>query len=258
MSYLEDLFSLNGKVAVVTGASRGLGKAMAEAVCRAGATTVLVATNKTLLQETQQRLVDDGLDAHVITADLSDPEAGNRLIDQVAEDHARIDVLANCAGVTMQGHALDYTDDDWNKTLQVNLAAPLQLTRRAGAIMKEQGTGGSIINITSIAAERGAANNPAYGASKGGLKMMTKCLAEDLSPFGIRVNNLGPGYFRTDMSTFSWNDPERRKQRSASTMLGRWGMPEDLAGLTVLLASDAGSYITAQDFYVDGGWLAKL
>jgi gluconate 5-dehydrogenase len=118
--------------------------------------------------------------------------------------------------------------------------------------------GGSIINITSIAAELGAGDNPAYGASKGGLKQLTKFLAHDLAAHGIRVNAIGPGYFHTDMGALSWNDPEQRAQRAASTMLGRWGEPEDLAGVAVLLASDAAGYITGQDFYVDGGWLAKL
>jgi gluconate 5-dehydrogenase len=116
---------------------------------------------------------------------------------------------------------------------------------------------GSIINITSINAERGFPGNPAYVAAKGALKQLSKALAVDLAPYGIRVNNIGPGYFHTDMTNGSWQDPERRAQRSNHTLLGRWGEGADLAGLVILLASPAAAYITGQDFYVDGGWLAK-
>ena len=123
-------------------------------------------------------------------------------------------------------------------------------------MMKDQG-GGSIINITSIGAELGFPNNPAYIAAKGALKQLTKSLALDLGPFGIRVNNIGPGYFRTDMTKGSWNDPQLEEDRIRRTILGRWGEPDDLAGAAIFLASEASRYITGQDLYVDGGWLAK-
>ena len=122
--------------------------------------------------------------------------------------------------------------------------------------MKKQGSG-SIINITSIAAELGLPDNPAYMAAKGALKQLTKSLAFDLGPFGVRVNNIGPGYFQTDMTKFGWSDPERFEARARRTLLGRWGEPNDLAGAVIFLASDASRYITAQDLYVDGGWVAK-
>ena len=122
--------------------------------------------------------------------------------------------------------------------------------------MSEQG-GGSIINITSIAAEVGFPDNPAYQAAKGALKHLTRSLAVDLGSSGVRVNNIGPGYFKTDMTKGSWSDPEKREERSNRTLLGRWGVPEDLAGVVVFLASEASSYVTGQNIYVDGGWLAK-
>ena len=122
--------------------------------------------------------------------------------------------------------------------------------------MKDQG-GGSIINITSIGAELGFPNNPAYIAAKGALKQLTRSLALDLGSFGIRVNNIGPGYFRTDMTKGSWNDPQLEEDRIRRTILGRWGEPDDLAGAVIFLASEASRYITGQDLYVDGGWLAK-
>jgi NAD(P)-dependent dehydrogenase (short-subunit alcohol dehydrogenase family) len=257
MSYLEQLFSLDQKVAVVTGASRGLGQGIAAALLKAGATTVLVSTNQERLDATHQDFVAQNLKATAHACDLSVPEQLDTLVDHVIAAHGRIDVLVNAAGVTFTEDLLDYPDEYWEKTLRVNLEAPYRLVKNFARTMKEQG-GGSIINITSIAAERGGSNNPAYAAAKGGLKQMTKALASDLAPFGIRVNNIGPGYFRTDMTNYSWDDPERRAMRTQSTMLGRWGMPADLAGIAVLLASDASSYITGQDFYVDGGWLAKI
>ena len=256
MPYLENLFSLQGKVALVTGATRGLGRAMAAALLRAGATVVLNGSNATGLTETTQQLQAAGLSATSFAADLSDPQQVVQLAESVLRTQPRIDVLVNNAGVTFPHELADYPDDFWQKTFRVNLEAPFQLARRLAPRMKEQG-GGSIINISSIGAELGFPNNPAYGAAKGALKQLTKSLAVDLGPFGIRVNNLGPGYFHTDMANFSYSDPERRQARAGRTLLGRWGEPDDLTGAVIFLASDASRYMTGQDLYLDGGWLAK-
>ena len=140
--------------------------------------------------------------------------------------------------------------------MSVDLYAPFALCRVFSPLMAKNG-GGSIINITSINAERGFSDNPAYAASKGGLRQLTNALANDLAASNIRVNTVGPGYMRTDMTLKSWEDTERRSKLEERTMLGRWGLPDDLAGITLLLASEASSYITGQHIYVDGGWLAK-
>ncbi len=256
MAYLEELFSLRGKVALVTGASRGLGRASAEALLRAGATVVLTGSNAALLDETTRHFRDQGLPASAVVCDLSDPAQIARLLDFVLREQPRIDILVNAAGVTFTHNLCEYPDEAWQRTLQINLTAPFQLARGLAPRMKEQGAG-SIINITSIAAEMGFPNNPAYQAAKGALKQLTKSMAADLGPFGIRVNNLGPGYFKTDMSKGSWADPERREARKTRTLLGRWGEPDDLAGAVIFLASDASRYMTGQDLYVDGGWLVK-
>ena len=257
MSYLENLFSLQGKIALVTGASRGLGQGMAEALLKAGATAILVGRDPVRLDEAHRALHDQGLDAVPYPCDLAEPRALGDLVDYTTRTWGRLDILLNNAGVTT-GHDLEtYPDSAWAHTLHLNLEVPFRLARSFAGLMKAQQSG-SIINITSIAAERGGPDNPAYAAAKGGLKQLTKSLAADLAPHGIRVNNIGPGYFRTDMTDYSWKDPQRRAQRTASTLLGRWGAPEDLAGMVILLASDASAYITGQDFYVDGGWLAKL
>ncbi len=256
MSYLEQLFGLNGKVAVVTGASRGLGHAMAAALLKAGAKVILVSSNQTRLEEATSGFVAAGLDAIGQRCDLADPAQIDELIATVRREHGRVDVLVNNAGISNGHPVFEFPEDAWARTLQVNLNAAFQLARGFGAMMAQQKSG-SIINVTSLNAEQGFPGNPAYVASKGALKQLSKALAVDLAPHGIRVNCIGPGYFNTEMNGKSWADPERRAARSGRTLLGRWGEPEDLAGAVLLLASSAGSYITGQDVYVDGGWLAK-
>lgn len=255
MSYVDRLFSLKGRTALVTGASRGLGRGIAEALLRAEADVILVSSNEDRLQASADELKANGNEPSTYPCDLTDRDQVAGLIEHV-EQKGRLDVLVNCAGTTSGHHTLDYPDEDWDRTLRIHLDAPFLLARGLGRLMGNDG-GGSIINITSLNAERGFPDNPAYVAAKGALKQLTKALAEDLGPHGIRVNNVGPGYFRTDMTSGSWNDPKRREARTSRTILGRWGEPSDLAGVVILLASDASSYITGQDIYVDGGWLTR-
>jgi NAD(P)-dependent dehydrogenase (short-subunit alcohol dehydrogenase family) len=257
MRYLEKLFSLEGKLAVVTGGSRGLGKGMAEALLNAGAEVILVSADENRLRATTDEFAAAGLKATCQPCDLSSAEDIEQLCDTIEGAHDRLDILVNAAGVTSGwDDVLQYPDEAWERTLKINLEAPFRLCRRLGRLMTQEG--GSIINITSLAAERGAPDNPAYGAAKGGLKSMTRSLAVSLGKHGIRVNNIGPGYIQTDMTGLSWNNPELRERRRQSTILKRWGQPDDLAGVVVLLASEASSYITGQDLYVDGGWLSNF
>ena len=256
MSYLDNLFSLRGKVAMVTGATRGLGRAMAKALLLADAGVILVGSNARRLNETADAFRSDGLVASAMACDLAEPTQIEKLVEDTLLQHDRFDVLVNNAGVSFTHSVLDYPDDAWRRTLAVNVEAPFQLARRLSPLMKDTG-GGSIINITSINAELGFPDNPAYAVAKGGLSQLTRALAADLGPHGIRVNNIGPGYFKTDMAQRSWNDPRRRRERARRTLLGRWGEPDDLAGAVVFLASDASSYITGQSLYIDGGWLVK-
>ncbi len=256
MTYLEKLFGLSGRIAVVTGASRGLGHAITEALLRAGAHVILVSANKGALETATAKFVSEGLGASSYCCDLADNAQIADLIAYVRTSHGQLDVLVNNAGMSDGHPVFEFPDDAWARTLQVNLSAAFFLARGLGALMAERNSG-SIINITSLNAEQGFPGNPAYVASKGALKQLSKALAVDLGPRGIRVNCIGPGYFHTDMNARSWKDPERHAARSGRTMLGRWGEPEDLAGAVLLLASSASSYITGQDIYVDGGWLAK-
>ncbi|MBM79118.1 MAG: 2-deoxy-D-gluconate 3-dehydrogenase [Planctomycetaceae bacterium] len=255
MSFLDSLFSLHGKRAVVTGAARGLGLAMTEGLLHAGADVVMVGSNEERLNEEAAIFESKGLRATPMTCDLAEPEQLSALIDNILTG-GPVQVLVNNAGVTHTHELAEYPDEAWNHTFDVNVRAPFQLAKRLSPIMIEN-RGGSIINITSIAAEVGMPNNPAYIAAKGALKQLTCALAADLGEYGVRVNNIGPGYFKTDMAQLSWNDPERRKARAERALLKRWGEPIDLVGAVIYLASDASSFVTGQSLYVDGGWLAK-
>jgi len=255
-NYLGDLFGLQGKVAVVTGAGRGTGRVIAQGLLEAGASVILVDLNEKNLIESSAAFRGRKLAAAHYCCDLSCHDQIAGLVEFVTRQFGRIDILVNNAGVTFGADILEYPSDLWARTFAVNLEAPFKLAQQFGQMMKNQGNG-SIINITSIGAELGFPNNPAYVASKGGLKQLTKALAVDLGKFGIRVNNIGPGYFKTDMTKGSWDNPELRAERTRRTILNRWGESQDIVGLIIFLASEASSYITGQDIYVDGGWLAK-
>jgi NAD(P)-dependent dehydrogenase (short-subunit alcohol dehydrogenase family) len=256
VSYLESLFSLAGDVAVVTGAARGNGRAMARALAEAGASVVLTDVLGDALSDTCGALAAEGLQISEVTADLTDDSAAETIIGFALRRYGRVDVLVNSAGISRPHATLEYPDASWDATYAVNLRAPFRLSRAAARVMRESGRG-SIINVTSLNAELGFPDNPAYVAFKGALKQLTKSLAVDLGVYGIRVNSIGPGYFRTDMTKQSYADPELRRQRAGRTALGRWGEPEDLAGAVIYLASGASAYVTGQDLYVDGGWLAR-
>jgi NAD(P)-dependent dehydrogenase (short-subunit alcohol dehydrogenase family) len=228
VSYLDDLFSLTGRVAVVTGGARGNGLAMADALRGAGAEVI----------------VFDKLNGDDVTS-----EAARR---RIFSGLRRLDVLVNNAGIALPGTS----SFDWDRTYEVNLRAPFELCKLAAEKMIEQRSG-SIINITSICAELAQPNNPAYISSKGGLRQLTRALALDIGPYGIRCNCIAPGYIDTDMTRADWSDKNREKARTERTMLKRLGEPKDLAGAVVFLASDASSYMTGQDIVVDGGWSVK-
>jgi len=241
------LFDITGKNILVTGGSSGNGLAIVRALNDMGANVTAVDI---------KRLPKD-IDKAVqfIQCDLSDI----RKVDSVfsgLEALEALDVLVNNAGITIGNHTLEYTLDDWQKTHNVNLLAPFRISQHCANKMKLNNKG-SIINISSLAAELGFPGNPAYVASKGGLKLLTKAMAYDLSEFNIRVNSIGPGYIKTSMTKKSWNDEELRTSRTQRTLLNRWGEGTDLIGAVVFLSSVASEYITGQEIYVDGGWLSK-
>lgn len=250
----DKLFSLKGRVAVVTGAARGNGEAIARAFLGAGAVVYFLDLLGAELSALRRGLKSPR--ARFAVADVTDTTAMERVLKGVFARERRLDILVNNAGVTLPETAQTYGADKWARTQAVNLEAPFRISQIAFPFLRRTG-GGVIINLTSVYSELGGSNNPAYVASKGGLKQLTKALAVDWAKYNIRVNNLGLGYFRTPMTRRSYGNPRLRAQRTARMMLNRWGENGDLAGPALFLASDASRYMTGQDLYIDGGLLAK-
>lgn len=249
-----DLFSLSNKVAIVTGAARGNGKAIARGFLEAGATVYFIDILKKELLKTIKEINNEN--AKYIVADITNKDALKKIVIRAYNENGKIDILVNNAGITISELSEFYSQKSWDKTYKVNLEAAFQLSQMVAKYMIKQKSG-VIINITSIGAERGFPDNPAYAAFKGGLKQLSKALANDWAKYNIRVNNLTPGYIKTNMTKKSWENPVFQKERLQKTMLGRWGEPDDLVGPAIFLASNASSYITGHDLYVDGGWLSK-
>jgi len=237
---IDNIFSLKDKVAIVTGASGGNGAAILRGFYDYGATVF----NLDIKPGDEKN--------NFIECDITNKENVEQIIEYIINEYGTIDILVNNAGVTYGG----YSDEAWEKTYNVDLKAPYVLSKMVGEEMRKN-LNGSIINITSLNSELAFPDNPAYVAMKGGLKQLTKALAYDLGKYNIRVNNVGPGYMKTNMTKKSWSDSKTYEERKNKTVLQRWGEPSDLIGVTIFLASDASSYITGQDIYVDGGWLIK-
>lgn len=244
------LFSLEGKIAIVTGTSRGNGATIARALLAAGA--FVYCLQRTAVPE---NTIKDQK-AKTYTVDVTDSKNLAKVVHAIAEEAGRIDVLVNNAGITIGNSSENYTIEDWDKTFNTNLRAVFIISQLVAVHMAKKNSG-VIVNITSINAEQGFPGNPAYVSSKGGLKQLSKALAYDWAKYGIRVNNLGLGYFQTDMTKKSFHNPELKKQRDQHILLNRWGEPNDLIGPIVFLCSNASRYMTGQDLYIDGGWLAK-
>lgn len=249
MSWVERLFSIEGKVALVSGSSRGIGYAIADGLASAGAIVVGVGRSPgSLLPRPRQFDYKE--------CDVTDRVAFDSICSETLTNHGPIAIYIHAAGVSLPstdpGDALAI----FHTTVSCNLEAAYACCVAVGGQMA-QGGGGSIINVTSIGSVLGFANNPGYVAAKGGLRMMTKALAMDLGPNNIRVNNLAPGYIRTRMTEASFTDPSAHEDRLSRMIIKRWGVPKDLVGAAIFLASDASSYITGQDIFVDGGWTAK-
>jgi len=248
-SFSNDLFSLEGKTALLTGGGRGIGQAIASGLTKAGASVAIFEKN------IEQNILPDKI--KIYTVDLIKHIDLEQHFNDFINDFGAINILINNAGITKSSPSENYSENDWKTTLDINLSSIFLMCQLAGRKMIQQEIGGSIINVTSIGGSQGFPNNPAYCASKGGVRQLTKALALDWGKYGIRVNNLVPGYTHTPMNQKSWEDNNLRQERATHAMLGRWAEPEDMIGAAIFLASDASSYVTGSDLYVDGGWNAK-
>lgn len=251
-----DAFKLDGKVAVVTGAGRGIGKAYALALAEAGADVATVDVHAA--EETCAAIRALGRKAQAYAVDLSGAEKeAAPLVARVVKDFGRLDILVNNAGIIRREPFTEHSAANWNDVIAVNLSAPFFLSQAACRQMIAQGQGGKVINIASMLSFQGGILVPGYASSKGGIKSLTMLMANELAPHRICVNAIAPGYIATDNTAPIRANPERNQAILDRIPAGRWGTPEDLKGICVFLASPASDYMTGATVNVDGGWLAR-
>ena len=260
---MENIFSLEGKVALVTGAAHGIGYAMAKALAKAGATLAFNSSNKESLEKGLKAYKADGIDAHGYVCDVTDEVAVNRMVEEIEKEIGVIDILVNNAGIIKRIPMCETTLSEFKQVIDVDLVAPFICAKAVIPSMIKKG-GGKIINICSMMSELGRETVSAYAAAKGGLKMLTKNIASEYGEYNIQCNGIGPGYIATSQTA-----PLREKQADGSrhpfdsfiiskTPAARWGDPEDLEGPTVFLASKASDFVNGHILYVDGGILAYI
>jgi NAD(P)-dependent dehydrogenase (short-subunit alcohol dehydrogenase family) len=252
-AYLDELFSLAGRVALVTGGSSGIGRVIAEALGRAGARVVVMARREGPLRETVRELAETGVDAAYVSADLADRQALHAAADRATEPYGEPDILVTAAAINLRPPLSTLSVSDWDTTMAINLDAPFLLGQRYAPGMAERGWG-RIVNLVSQQAVRAFGNSGAYGASKGGVAALTRSQAEAWSRYGVCCNAIAPGVVRTPMTAATFADPQRAAATAARTMVGRNGEAEDFAGLAVFLTSPSCAFLTGQTIFLDGGF----
>jgi len=255
-SGILEAFRLDGKVAIVTGASRGLGQAMAAALAQAGADVAGVGTGPaspdtaTLVEAAGRRYVH-------ISADLSSTAPIAEIVAATKRAFGRIDILVNNAGIIRRNDSVDFTEEDWDAVMNVNLKSVFFLSQAVAREFITQGSGGKIINIASLLSFQGGIRIPSYTSAKSGIRGLTMLLSNEWAAKGIQVNGIAPGYMVTDNTEALRNDTKRYNEILGRIPAGRWGDPEDMAGAVVFLSSQASNYINGQILAVDGGWLGR-
>ena len=257
-SYLEEKFGLHGKVALVTGSSRGLGHAMARALALAGADVIVNGRDAAKLAPVVAALsaAAPGAKFHALAADLGNRAEVERMIRDAIAWHGRLDILVNNAGIIRRAPAAEHSDADWDAVLRVNLDGVFTAARAAGQHMLARGSG-KIINVASLLTFFGGITVPAYAASKGAVGQLTKALSNEWAGRGVNVNAIAPGYMRTDNTAALQADPVRSKEILSRIPAGRWGEAGDLEGAVVFLASAASDYLSGHILAVDGGWCGR-
>lgn len=252
-----DYFKLDGKTAIVTGASRGLGRGMAVGLAEAGADLILVARSEEGLSETADMIEEQGQEALPVACDVTDIDGFKEdVIEKGKDKFGSLDILINNAGIIRRAPAHEHSDEYWDDVIDVNLSSLFKISREVGNVMIDQGRG-KIINIASLLTYFGGITVPSYAASKGGVAQVTKALANEWAEHNIQINAIAPGYYETDNTAPLQEDEERYEAISERIPAGRWGQPEDLKGAAVFLASEASNYVNGHVMLVDGGWMAR-
>lgn len=247
-------FNLDGKVAIVTGGGRGIGKAIALGLAQAGADVAVASRTMEDLEKVAEEIRKSGRKSLALKADLTLMEDIENLVSKVKEEFGKIDILVNNSARSFMRSFFDFKEDGWDKIFDTNVKGLFFLSREVAKIMKDQ-KGGRIINITTVGAEKAGPMLGPYHASKAAVKMLTQCMAVEWAQFGINVNAVGPGLTRTDFSKPIWSNPEVSKRVSVNIPKGRLAEPEEMVGAVIYLASDASNYVTGHSLYVDGGSL---
>lgn len=253
----DSRFSVKDKVTLVSGGSRGIGRALAAGFHQAGAQVVITGRDEESLTEAAQQMAGNGRSVETMVCDVSDVAAIQQMVDSVHQKYGRIDVLLNVAGVNIRQPAMDFTEEQYDFVVDINLKGAFFVAQNVGRHMSHQGHG-SIINIDSLNTYAPLKNVLPYAMSKGGVVMMTRGLAVELGSAGVRVNTIAPGFILTDLTQKLWADPAMRAWGETNTPLGRLGEVEDLVGTAVFLGSDASAFMTGQVVRVDGGFTAGL
>ncbi len=251
------MFDLTLKIALVTGASRGLGFAIAEGFAKQGAIVVLNGRDPQTLEKSAKHIRSNGGRAHIACFDVTDASAIKAAVAHIRDTIGEIDILVNNAGIQHRQLIADLPEADWRRVLDTNLTAPFLMAQAVAPSMVERKSG-KIINICSLTSEVGRASVAPYTTAKGGLKMLTKSMAVEWAKDNVQVNGIGPGYFLTEMNTALVEDETFNNWVCNRTPAGRWGNPEELAGAAIFLASDASNYVNGQVIYVDGGFLSSM
>ena len=249
-----DIFSLKGQVALITGANRGLGQAMAIGLAEAGASVAVV--GRTNAPQVIEKIRAQGVRGEFYSHDLADLDAIPDLVARVKADFGRIDILVNNAGMQSRHKSAEFPKKDWQRVIDVNMNAVFFMCQEVGKIMLEQKRG-KIINMASLLSFQGGLTVPAYAASKGGVAQFTKSLSNEWASQGINVNGIAPGYMDTEMNTALIADPTRSRQILERIPAGRWGRPEDMVGAVIYLASPASDYVNGTIITIDGGWMGR-
>jgi NAD(P)-dependent dehydrogenase (short-subunit alcohol dehydrogenase family) len=250
-----ELFDLNGKVAVVTGSTRGLGEVAALALAKAGADVAVCGRNETDLDRVSGAIGDLGRNSKGFSLDVTVKASVQECVKRILTHFGKVDILVNNAGMNHREPVLEYPEEAWDLVIDTNLKGYFLVAQAVVPQMIERGYG-KVINMSSILGTIGLPNQLAYASSKGGVDQMTKVMAIEWAKQGVRVNAIGPTYFETEMVAQLRNDPERFNFINERTPMGRWGYPPELEGIVIFLASPASDFITGQTIYIDGGWTA--